>query len=40
MAKSHCIYTIVSKVEKIMRIVCETFAREQEHHYMTSNDIG
>ena len=40
MAKSHCTYTIVSKVVKIMCVVCETFAREQEHHYMTSNDIG
>ena len=40
MAKSYCIYTIVSKVAKIIHIVCETFAREQEHHYMTSNDIG
>ena len=40
MAKSHCTCTIVSKVAKIMRVVCETYAREQEHHYMTSNDIG
>ena len=23
-----------------MRVVCETYAREQEHHYMISNDIG
>ena len=23
-----------------MRVVCETFAIEQEHHYMKSNDIG
>jgi len=23
-----------------MHIVCETFAREKEHHYMTSNDTG
>ena len=40
MAKSYYTYTIVSKVAKIMRIVCETYVREQEHHYMTSNDIG
>ena len=40
MAKSHCTCTIVLKVAKIMRVVCETYAREQEHHYMTSNDIG
>ena len=38
--KLHCTCTIVSKVAKIMRVVCETFAIEQEHHYMTSNDIG
>ena len=40
MAKSHCTCIIVSKVAKIMRVVGETFAREQVHHYMTSNDIG
>ena len=28
MAKSHYTYTIVTKVAKIMRVVCETFARE------------
>ena len=40
MAKSLYTYTVVSKVAKIMCVVCETFVREQEHHYMTSNDIG
>ena len=40
MAKTHCTCTIVSKVAKIMRVAWETFAREQEHYYMTSNDIG
>ena len=40
MAKSLYTCTVVSKVAKIMRVVCETFEREQEHHYMTSNDIG
>ena len=40
MAKSHCTCKIVSKVAKIMHVVGETFAREQVHHYMTSNDIG
>ena len=39
MAKSHCTCTIVSKVAKIMHVVCKTFAREQEHYYMTSNEI-
>ena len=38
MAKSHYTYTIVSKVVKITYVVCETFAREKEHQYMTSND--
>ena len=28
MAKSHCAYTIISRVAKNMRVVCETFARE------------
>jgi len=40
MAKSHYTCIIVSKVAKSMRAVCETFAREQVHHYMKSNDIG
>ena len=39
MAK-HCAYTIVSKVAKSMGVVHETFAREQEHQYVKSNDIG
>ena len=30
MAKSHCTYTIVSRVAKSMRDVCETFAREHK----------
>ena len=30
MAKSHFIYTIVSRVAKSMRVVCETFAREHK----------
>ena len=39
MAKSHYTCTVVSKVAKIMCVVCETYARKREHHYMTSNDI-
>ena len=39
MAK-YCTYTIVSKVAKSKGVVCETFAREQEHQYVKSNDIG
>ena len=31
MAKSHCTYTIVSKVAKHMRVVCETFAKEYKY---------
>ena len=31
---------IVSSAAKSMHVACETFAREQKHHYMTSNDIG
>jgi len=31
MAKSHYTYTIVSKVAKNMRVVCETFAREHKY---------
>ena len=39
MAKSQSTCTIVSKVAKIMCVVCETCAREQVHHYVKSNDI-
>ena len=40
MSKSHCTYTIVLKVAKSMRVVCETFARGIVKYYMKSNDVG